>query len=64
MATEAQQLTADERKVLQKSLDNLEFCDVCGEQIFNDGHYIDWLESEVYVLCDHCYDGQMKEALA
>ena len=70
MRTETtQHLTADEITVLRKSLDNLYVCDICGDQIFNDGHHVtdDWSTDTqeavfVYVVCDTCYDGQMKEA--
>ena len=62
MRTETtQHLTADEITVLRKSLDNLYVCDICGDQIFNDGHRVD-ADGDEYVICDPCYDGQMKEA--
>jgi formylmethanofuran dehydrogenase subunit E len=52
-------MTEEEKVVMDKAYRNLVVCDVCGEQIFNDGHSVEGLHGS-YVLCDDCYDSYVK----
>jgi hypothetical protein len=51
-----QVMTYEESLVLKRSFARLRFCDVCGEQIFNDGHIVFDGDLPVYCICDDCHD--------
>ena len=61
-----QLLTQDERTVIRRLYVRLRFCDVCGSQLFNDGHEVNVvnMDQPSYTLCDDCYDSWVRTTKA